>query len=231
MAQLREYRIQLKDAASGQSIISAGGVCHVSQAGSPDKAALYDKTGAALSNPVALTRGFINFFTADTLDSVDLYIMAPGGQFVVREGIVASGPNEIVVDTARKEQTAKIPFSYVDQRGDALETDSGFDLPATCIIPGAFSGLGLLVTAADATETIDVGTGQAFPVETGGDANGLIAASSVGTPGLVVGTNGALISSNVPYKSDANPAKSITWTLTTGADTAKGFILLPYTLA
>lgn len=226
MAKL-EYRIQLKDAVLGTSIIAAGGKCHVSTAGSPDKATLYDKDGAALANPITPTRGFLNFFVDETVLSVDLYIMAPGGQFVERYGVAASGPNEILVDTGNKRQMMKIPFSHVDDAGDATETDTGFDVPAKAVLLDRLHGMGLDVTAADATETIDFGI---LSSETGGDANGLIAASSVGTAGLVIGTNGALFSSNAPHLSDAVTGKSLSYTLTAGTDTAKGFILQPYNL-
>ncbi len=227
MANKLEYRIQLKDAVLGTSIIAAGGKCHVATAGSPDKATLYDKDGAALANPITPTRGFLNFFVDDTVASVDLYVMAPGGQFVVQAGVVASGPNEILVDTANKRQLMKIPFSYVDDAGDATETDTGFDVPNPAQVLDRLHGAGLYVTAIDATETIDVGI---LSTESGGDANGLLAADSVGTLGVRIGTNGALYSSNAPHASDAVTGKSISYTLTAGSDTAKGFILLPYNL-
>lgn len=231
MTAMREFRIQLKDLISGEIIQDTGGTCHVSQAGLPDKQTLYDKNGAALTNPLQLTAGFINFFTLDTVASVDLYIQAPGGQFLTRTGIVASGPNEIRVPTHIKRQMYKIPFSAVDQGGNATETDTGFDLPAKAFVLDRLHGCGLLVTTVHAAKTIDFGTGQVNPAETGGDANGLIAASSVATAGLVIGTNGALFSSNAPAASDANAAKSLTYTLSTGSTTAKGFILLPVQLS
>lgn len=224
----REWRIQLKDRASGESIIAAGGKVTVCQDGSPDKQTLYDKDGAALANPVTPTRGMISFYCADTVEQVDLFIQAPGGQFVDRYDVKPSGPNEIEVDTAKREQLYKIPFSHADDAGDATETDTGYDLPASCFVLDRLNGCGLLVVDIDATETIDVGT---LTGETGADPNGLIAAHSVGTAGAVVGTNGALFSSNAPYASDANASKSISYTLTAGTDTAAGFILLPVVLA
>lgn len=225
----REWRIQLMDAWTGENIVTAGGTCHVSTAGSPDKATLLTKAGAALANPITPTRGFINFFVVDTVDSVDLYIQAPGGQFVVLAGVKPSGPNEIAINTAKKDQLYKIPFSIADSVA-ATEKDTGFDLPALCFVLDRLHGCGLHVTALDATEDIDVGTGEVNPTETGGDANGFIAASDLDNAVLVTGTNGALFSTNAPYRSDANAAKSITYTLTTGTDTAKGFILMPIVL-
>lgn len=226
MTALREFRIQLKDASTSKTIITAGGACHVATAGSPDKATLYDKDGAALANPITPSRGFLNFFTLASVASVDLYIQAPGGQFIVEAGVIASGPNEILVNTYNKRQLYKIPFSIADSVA-ATEKDTGFDLPAVAMVLDRLHGAGIDVTAIDATETIDVGT---LTGETGADPNGLNAAAVLDNLGLLAGTNGALHSSNAPYMSDANAAKSISYTLTTGSDTAKGYILLPVVL-
>jgi len=222
----REYRIQLKDAISGETIITAGGTVQVCAAGSPDKATLYDSSGAALTNPVTPTRGLINFFTLATVASVDLHGMAPGGQWFDKATVVASGPNEILIDTSQKMQFYKIPFSISDSTA-ATEKDTGFDLPSTCQVLGRLSGCAIHVTAADAAEDIDVGI---LSSESGGDANGFIAASDLDSAVQVIATNGALFSTNAPHLSDAVTGKSISYTLTAGSDTAKGYIILPVVL-
>lgn len=223
----REYNIQLKNGTEGTAITAAGGKFFIAQAGTPLKQTLYDATGAALSNPITPTRGKLSFFVVDTVASVDIHGQAPAGQWVDRYSVTPSGPNEISVSTMSKDQLYYIPYSYVDQTGDATETDTGFDLPNPSIVTDRLNGCGLYVTAIDATETIDVGI---LSTESGGDADGLIAAHTVGTLGLATGTNGALFSSNAPHKSDAVTGKSISYTLTTGSDTAKGFIRLPVQL-
>ena len=58
---------------------------------------------------------------------VDLFIMAPGGQFVVKKG-VKPGSYDVAVNMDRR-QLAVIPFSVTDKAGDATETDTGFNLP------------------------------------------------------------------------------------------------------
>ena len=187
-----EYRIQLKDAITGATIQSTGGVCYVAEAGGAAKVTLYDKTGASASNPSSLTRGFINFFTAETVTSVDLYILAPGGQFVVATGIVASGPNEILVDTGNRMQCMKIPFS-ADDFTAASENLTGFTEPTNALM---LPDPAVLVTTLDATETIDLGTLSTDS----GDADGFIAAASVAAAALVpavigfdVGTNNTVV--------------------------------------
>jgi hypothetical protein len=231
MASRLNYHIQLLSLATMENIIASGGACFVAQAGLPDKQAITDKDGNALANPIQMTNGSVDFYIPDTVTAgVDLYIMTPAGHFVTRTGVKPSGPNEILVDTSARRQVMKIPFSAVDQGGDATETDTGFDVPATCFVLNRLHGFGLNVTVNQSGKTIDVGLGEVHPAESGGDANGFIAGSSIATAGLVTGTDGALFSTNAPHKSDVVTAKSITYTLSTGSTTAKGFILIPYTL-
>jgi hypothetical protein len=218
---LREYRIQLKDAATGETIMTTGGKCQVCQAGSPKKVTLYDKSGAQIANPVSLTRGMISFFTQDSVDKVDLFILAPGGQFVVRTNVVASGPNEIVVDTQQRHQIMIIPFAQADFPANT-ETDTGFDEPANALFQADSGAVGVRVTAIDATETIDVGTATAES----GDPDGFVSAASLGSTGVVL-DKGALLVTLVGYVSSG---KSIVITTSPGSDTGEGYVQLPYLL-
>ena len=218
------WQIKLVDE-NGVSISDAGGSCYVSTVDVPAKATLTTSAGAALANPVTLSQGEIDFHAADSVLSVDLYGIAPNGQFFILKGVKPSGPNEIVIDTQQKNQVAKIPFE-IDDTAAATETDTGFDMPAGAFMLGRLSGCGLDIVDLDATETIDVGT---LSTESGGDPNGLIAASSVAAAGAVIGTNGALFSTNAPHIMVAS-TQSISYTLTAGTDAASGFILLPYML-
>jgi len=234
-----EYRIQLKDAATLESIITAGGVCYVAGADDPAKVTLYsDKIGTSLANPIALTRGFINFFTADTVASVDLFIEAPGGQSLVAKGITPSGPNELLVDTLSRHQVMVIPFAIADTAANT-ETDTGFDTGVDKVFqPFPF----VRVTTLDDTETIDVGTDGSGA----DDPNGFMAAVPVATavinlPTLddTVETLGVLLketdSANagdfVPEPFVNSVDEDITYTLSAGTDTAEGYIHLPYLLA
>jgi hypothetical protein len=235
----REWRIQLKDRATGETIITAGGKVYVAANGDAAKATLYDKDGASLSNPVTPTRGFINFFAADTVEMVDLYVQAPGGEFVVRKNVKPSGPNEIAVDTDQRVQSMVIPFAIGDTSA-ATETSTGFAIPAKAqILP---HGLGIDVLTTDDTEDIDVGTLSSDS----GDADGFMDSVSVATAGFVKptllasgDTMGTLLSvldsansgDDAPEGDVSMQGKTITYTLSAGSDTAKGFIHLPYYLA
>ncbi|MRR49368.1 MAG: hypothetical protein EG825_00395 [Rhodocyclaceae bacterium] len=223
---------------SGEIITASGGFVIATAANDATKATLYDKNGASQANGLALTNGGATFYVADSVSSVDLYIMTPGGQFVVKTGVI--GTVDIGVDTSIRNQVAKIPFSATDSTA-ATEKDTGYDLPLySMVLPTP----AILVTTIDATETINIGL---LSSETAGDADGFIAAASVGTAGLVNGTlaNGAnTMGALFEVQDSANAgdlapsahvvtgsnATSITYTLTTGSDTAEGFIILPYVL-
>lgn len=222
----REYRIQLKNGSDGTAIITAGGTVHVSTAGSPDKATLYDKDGAALANPLTPTRGFINFFVVDTVATVDLYIMAPGGQFATSAGIAPGGPNEISIGTAQKTQVAVIPFSIADATAN-VEKDTGFDWPSQAAVLDRLHGMSVRVTTLDSGQNILFGI---LASESGGDADGLSTNVSLTTAVQKIAVNGALFSTNAPFMTDSITGKSISYTLDTSTDTGKGFLLIPYRL-
>ena len=224
---MKRYTIQLNETGGGfprgKLITASGGVCFVAANGGATKVSLQDKDGATLANPVSLTQGGCEFHTANSVASVDLYIMTPGGQFVVKTG-VQPGHEDVEVDVTVRNQVALIPFSATDQTGDATETDSGFDEPANAMFTGI--GTGIRVITVDATETVDAGTDSTDS----GDADGFVTAASVATAG-VVADNGALVISTADYIPHVSGGKSITYTLSAGADTAEGLILLPYYLA
>jgi len=253
----RHYRIQLVDAVTREAITEAGGVCYVAVKDSPEKIALQDSLGASASNPSALTNGIIEFYVADAIAAADLFIQAPSGHFLVVKDIAASGPNSFYVDKSRSDAMMVIPWSSVDAT-DATEEDTGFDLLVnTLVLPW---GLGIDVTNAASTETIDLGI---LASESGGDANGFITAGDIGTAASVLiastvtdgsteeylgsttmgilldvlFTAGADAATDVgtsypkPYRCDGT-AKSISYTYTAGTDTlvADGYFKIPVQL-
>lgn len=239
---MRHYRMQLVDLVTGAAIQTSGGKAHVATADTAAKATTYDVDGAALTNPVALTNGILDFYVADTVATVDLFIQAPSGHFVVVKGVAASGPNSIGIDKGRADTTMVIPFSSADAT-DATEFDTGFDLPTNALVLPA--GVAIDVTNVAATETIEVGI---LSSESNGDADGFIDAISLTTAATVPATltNGSATlgvllsvqdSANAgdlvpePHVCDGT-AKSITYTLTAGTDAllGEGFIKLPLSL-
>jgi hypothetical protein len=234
------YKFQLHNKGfghqSGPAMIDSGGVVYVAAAGDPAKATIQDRDGAALANPLALTRGGAEFY-CDSAE-VDLFIRSPDGAFVTLWDVAPDEIHEIPVDSFNPLQVMVIPFAAEDITA-AAETDTGFDFAVgDQVLPHP----SIRVTTVDATETIDVGL---LSSETAGDADGFIAAASVATEGLVQGlilnggnTMGALFerqdSANagdlVPaaHAVTGSNATSVTLTLTAGSDTAEGYIYLPY---
>lgn len=232
----RNYDLQLTELAgwpNGRAIISAGGAVIVTEEGGASKVDLYDPDNnyQPLANPVSFVRGRLRFATLDTIEVVDCYGMSPTGHAVQLTGVRSDTRQEWFVDTAQRDQVLKVPFSIEDTT-DNTETDTGITLPLQASVRGALSSAGILVTVVDASETINVGTAQALtptpdPV---GDADGLQAGVSLTNAVMVNATNGALISSNAPFIATAAVQRRITYTLSTGTDTAQGFIIQPYTL-
>jgi hypothetical protein len=148
----KHYAIQLKDGFDGAAIITAGGTVHVARPARPTRRRSTPTVGTALANPLTPTRGFIDFYTLDTVASVDLYIMAPGGQFVVvpaswRRATTRSGRHR------RRSGRPKIPFSIAD----ALPTPRRTPASTAGAVLGARSllgGMGVLVTTLDAGQNI-----------------------------------------------------------------------------
>ena len=192
----KKFSIQLADHVTRSVIQTSGGFCYVATAGASSKIAIATTaTGAAATsnNPIALTNGKIEFWTANTVTSVDLYVQCPGGEFLVAKTITPSGPNELYVDTNQKHQTYIIPFDIADTTA-ATETDTGFNLMQNAaVLP---DGLGVHVVTVDATESMDVGL---LASETGGDANGLIAVALTSAAGMVPAAVGYNIGSNSIY--------------------------------
>ncbi len=232
---MRHYKTQLTSAITGVIVQSSGGKAYVTAAGGTAKATLYTEAGAALANPISLNYGSIEFWTADAVTSVDLYIQTPTGHFIVEKGIKPSGDASLPYNNKVLDTTFVIPFNIADTTA-ATETSTGFT------VPGAVQpNVAVDVITIDATEDIDVGTLSTDS----GDADGYIDSVSVATAGYIkatllnsADTMGALLSTqdsvnagdDAPEQDVTMIGKTITYTLSTGTDTAAGFIVLPMQL-
>lgn len=218
----------------GPSIMSSGGAFIVTVAGSPDKAVLYDAEALTpISNPVAMSRGKLRFATLATVLAVDIYGFAPDGSFVAMRGVRPGAESEIFADSQAPHQCAVIPFHFSDFTINA-EQDTGLDFPAGALVLPTTAAR---VTALDAGITMQLGL---LASESGGDADGFMAAVSMANLGTVVpglaAIQGALLFENfattpavrVPRSHPIGTAVSISLTFSAGADTAAGFFYLPY---
>ena len=229
---MRNFNSQLKSLITGGMIASAGGFVYVTATGGTAKASLLDADGAALSNPLALTNGSFDF----NVGNVDLYIQSPTGHFSVVKNVAASGNSDVLVDTSQASTTMVIPFNVADQTGDATETLCGFTL-----VGAVQPNVAVDVVTVDATETIDVGTDSSDS----GDADGFLDAAIVAVAGYIKGSviasahtlgaklyvlDSANAGDDAPEQDVSQIGKEVSYTLSTGSDTAAGFIVLPVQL-
>jgi len=249
----RAIDFQLYNRAGG-IINKTGGFVQVCAAGTPDKVTLYKLDGTSQTNPGSLTYGAFYAEFDKSNSSVDLYILSPTGHMRVVKGYVPGSQPAIHIDAAVFSTTLVIPYSIVDSTAN-VEKDTGFDLPLDALVQP--SGIAIDNTVADSGQTIIAGI---LSSESGGDADGFIVAASTAAVATVpavdaitVGgsetylsstTLGALVNdflagsnsagdvgtgNHKPYRVGAT-AKSISYTLNTGTDTAKGFLIIPLEL-
>lgn len=258
MLPLQEWQFQLVDASKNintmPTVDDDSGKLIVLTEDTPDSPSVYtDANGTALTETAGIavltfSNGRVRFWTASTVTALDVCgITADGRTFALNS--VAPDQHMIPVNPLQSRQLVVVPFGASDN----TETDTGLDLPSNCIINPL--DVKLRVTTIDATETVDFGI---LSSEANGDANGFITLASVGTSGFVEllpqitgGTNidyvstryvGDLLATSITgadavatvggftyknYRTDGT-AKSITYTGSTGSDTAAGYMYLSY---
>jgi hypothetical protein len=242
-----EWAIQLENARTGNPIDDDSGKFYVLTAGSAAQATIYsDQSGTAITQPCTLTDGKYRFFTATSVTSVDITGVTALGQAFFVDGLLPSN-QKIFISNDQISQVLFVPLKF---EASAALVDTGFDLPAKCLINACL----LKVTVADAGETIEVGFDNATE---GGDLDGLINAAPLDNLGVVelrpqitsgtnidyVGTDyrGALLatiiagadavatvggSTDLSYLTDGT-IKSIVYT-PSSSDTFYGFAILKY---
>lgn len=249
----RHHFMALKDSVSLAKIDTAGGMAAICDQGTPDLTTLYQADGSSQTNPVPLSAGVLEFHTGVDVDSVDIYLKSPTGHFAVYEALKPREHNELCINTAIMQCMAKVPYSFAQ---GLTEIDTGFDFLVNEIIQP--EGIGALVTAADAGMSIDIGL---LSTETGGDIDGFVDGLDIATtgrkiagPALTVGSNETFFASNTlgvllstflagtDLATDVGTfnanqhicdgtAKSLVFDLSASADTAKGFLMVPYLVA
>jgi hypothetical protein len=253
MSLLKEWEFQLWDTQRKISIDDDAAQLLVLTADAPTAPTIYsDAVGTAVSNavrtPRTFTNGRVRFWTAPSVTSVDLSLITSKGEAYFFED-VASSCHRLDVNPFQREHTLVVPFGVSDN----TETDTGINLPTGLLVKDAF----IKVVTTDASETLDVGIlasesgGDAdgfvlatsvatagyvnpWPVVTGGTnidyhvhtagygaflKDGIAGADAVATVGGV---------QRRYYKTDG-VATSISYTGSSGSDTAAGYIVLQLT--
>lgn len=249
----REWAFTLVDSQTGNSIDDDSGTLLVLTAGSPTAPTIYsDNKGTSVANAVRTPRTFSNgrvrFWTDRSVTSVDLSLMTAKGQAYFFEDVPYS-QHRLLFDNNFRRHMLVLPFGASDN----TEIDTGVDLPvANLLVTDAH----MRVTTIDATETLDWGilsteaggdadgfmlvqsvanlghvTGYGvitngsnidYTVHTSGYGallkQGIAGADAVATVGGVTRRY---------YLTDGT-AKSISYTGSSGSDTAAGYLYLEY---
>lgn len=258
MLLLQPWEVRLVDVSKGQGtdeyINDDSGKLFVMTEDTPDSPTIYsDQHGSTVTETAGVcvltfTNGVARFWTANTVTALDLSGITANGQAIGANSITPSN-HRIPINPFHG--AGAMPLAIPFQHSDAAETDTGIDIPANCMLSPW--GVSFRIITTDSTETIDIGI---LSSETGGDADGLVVAASVGTAGFVnlipqitggtnidyVSTNyiGLLLSTSIAG-ADAvatvggwspkryrfdGTAKSITYTGSAGSDTVRGYVYL-----
>jgi hypothetical protein len=193
---MNKYTVKLYESRHGfprpAEINADGGQCLVITGGDTSKVSLLDSAGAAATNPVVGVRGEFTFYVANATTTVDIYLMAPWGQFVVLEDIVP-GTTDLMVDTGNQNQTYIIPFASEDYT-DATEFDTGMEILEHAVIK--HDGMGVYVNDVGAADEMDVGL---LSTESGGDADGFMDAILMTTAGYIAAEVGFTVGASASY--------------------------------
>jgi hypothetical protein len=252
-SQYRAWNFQIWDCQRNKEVTDDSAQLLVLTAGSPTAPTIYSSAdGTTVSNAVRTPRtsvkGWFKFWTPKSVSSVDLVLMTSKGEAYFYED-VSYNVGRLNIDPFNRNHVLVLPFGASDN----TEVDTGLDLPvANLVVKDAH----LVVTTVDATETIEVGIlasesgGDAdgfidavsvatagyvnmFPVVTGGTnidyldhtvgygvflKQGIAGADAVATVGGWAKRH---------YRTDGT-AKSISYTGSSGSDTAAGYIYLDY---
>lgn len=229
--------------------IESGVLAFVYTAGTKTLATLYkDEKLTTLANPITRTqfatdKGLKFFVNAG---SVDIVLCHSDGTVSKHDGVVEADHN-LFMNRSGSQKCLVVPFGA----SDATEVDTGIDLPRWVHI----QDVAIEVVTTDATETLDVGL---LSSETSGDADGLLALISVGTSGYVkpyaytTGSNETYVSTakygtlmgpvvvgtdvdkdngaahGYGHVINASTAVSLSYTGSTGSDTAAGYIYVKF---
>jgi hypothetical protein len=232
---MRHYKTQLKSAIDQVNIASSGGKAYVTAAGGTAKATLYNADGSALANPISMTYGQIEFYTADTVASVDIYVQTPTGHFVVEKAMTPSGNASLFYNNKTLDTTFVIPFNIADTAA-ATETSTGFT-----VVGAVQPNPAIDVITVDDSMTIDVGTLSSDSGDADGYVDGVLLTTAGYVPASLIAsadTMGALLSvldsansgDDAPEQDVTMIGKTITYTLSTSTDTGAGFIVLKQAL-
>jgi len=224
-ATFQEWRKQVLDFRTGLPYEADGGQIYVLNPGSPTAPTLYsDDKGTVFTNPLIQSGAACSFFTAKSIQSLDIVVLTSDGHARFMKAQTPSDQH-ITIDPESVGEMLVVPFGPANA---GAETDTGLVLAAGL----AFTplGVGLKVVTADAGKTIVAGILSTQP---NGAANGFVTTTSLSALGYINlnGKTGQFLGASVAgsvlaYVTDG-VAKNISYSVSAGV-LAAGYFIFHY---
>ena len=140
---LKEFFVQLVNARTKKAIDDDSGSYQVYQPGSPSRQTIYNAAATALTQAVqfgdmvsrTMTDGVLNFFTQQTVTSVDVSILTAGGRSYFLKGL---SPSQKRVDVDPEEHRYTLIVGINDSASSTAQRSSGFSLRKGMIVEDVF---------------------------------------------------------------------------------------------
>ncbi len=216
------HEFGIVDSLSGRTLIQNGGGVVAVAAGTYEWLQLFDPdTYQQITSPVAFTGGYARFAVDGSVTDVDLYGITPEGFSFQVYDQRAQGKTEYAVNNGDLDQNLVVPFHYNNASGD-----TGIPLPEGSVVFSEKPPL-VVVKAADATETLDVGDDA--------DPNGYVSGASIASVGTVAPTGGTLgayltITAGAGLQKVIAASQTLHLVQSAGWDTGEGYVDFAYRL-
>ena len=169
------YSVQLVDKRTKRPVDDDAGNFMVYTADSPVKATCYsDANGTSLTLPGTLTNGYLSFWTAASVTTVDVSVLTSTGRAYFLQGLTPS-QHRVDVDTEQNEYTLVAGWAILSAHADAAVSALGFQLQTGMRIKD--------VLVQKTSAGVGVGAGLIVDFGVSGDPDGFIdgiTASSTG---------------------------------------------------
>jgi hypothetical protein len=140
---LKEFYLQLVNTRTKRPVDDDAGSYQVYQPGSPTRQTIRDAAGTTLTQAVqfgnfvsrTMTDGIINFFTAQTVTSVDISILTNGGRSYFLKGVA---PSQKRVDVTPEDSRYTLIVGINDSASSTALRSTGFTLRKGMIIDDVF---------------------------------------------------------------------------------------------
>lgn len=142
-AALKEFYLQLVNTRTKRPIDDDAGSYQVYQPGSPSRQTIYNAAATALTQAVqfgdfvsrSMTDGIINFYTAQTVTSVDISVLTNGGRSYFLKGVA---PSQKRIDVMPEEHRYTLIVGINDSASSTALRSTGFTLRKGMVVEDVF---------------------------------------------------------------------------------------------